>query len=362
MGTDEIRLISEVETANSEKKPRVAIIILNWNGWLDTIECLESVFQMKYPYYDVIIVDNGSENNSVEKIKEYSDGKIDIKSHLISYSGENKPIKYMEYTRQEAAIEGFYRDCPSAIPQEKILMIIKNEKNFGFAEGNNIAIRYVLNYHLHKYILILNNDTVVEKSLLDNLVFQAESDEMIGFVGPKTYYYNYNGRSDVINFAGGRLDLTRGNSYPIGYNEVDQGQYDRITNVDYVEGSCFLARKEVFEKIGCFDKYFFTYWEETDLCMRARNNGYRLVYMPIAKIWHKVASSSKGKVKSYYFTRNRFIFVKRYATNFQFFCFFLYFFGFDIFFQSSKSLIYHRDFCEFIQFLKGVYAGMSNLV
>lgn len=360
--TDYIKLISEIETVNSKKKPRVAIIILNWNGWLDTIECLESIFQMTYHFFDIIVVDNGSDNNSVERIKEYADGKIDIESPLVSYSGGNKPIKYIEYTRREAEIEDFSRESPSAISKEKILIIIKNEKNHGFAEGNNIAIRYVLNYQIHKYILILNNDTVVDKSLLDNLVFQAESDERIGFVGPKTFYYNYHGRSDVINFAGGRLDITRGNSYPLGFNEVDQGQYDRIINVDYVEGSCFLAKKEVFEKIGYFDKYFFTYWEETDLCMRARNAGYRLVYMPKAKIWHKVASSSKGKVKSFYFTRNRIIFVKRYATHFQLFCFFLYFFGFDMFFQSGKSLIYHRDFYEFILFLKGVYAGISNLV
>ena len=140
---------------------------------------------------------------------------------------------------------------------------------------------------VQKYILILNNDTVVDKSLLDNLVVQAESDKMIGFVGPKTYYYNYHGRTDVINFSGGRLDIWRGNSYPIGYQEIDLGQYDTITSVDYVEGSCFLARTELFEKIGYFDKNFFTYWEETDLCMRAIKAGYRLVYMPGAKIWHK---------------------------------------------------------------------------
>ncbi|MFA5295893.1 MAG: glycosyltransferase family 2 protein [Methanoregulaceae archaeon] len=362
MGTDEIRLISEVETANSEKKPRVAIIILNWNGWLDTIECLESVFQMKYPYYDVIVVDNGSENNSLEKIKEYLGGKIQVGSQLIRYTRDNKPIKYIEFTQREVESSNKFGEDISEVSPGKRTIIIKNEKNYGFAEGNNIAIRYVLNNQKQKYILILNNDTVVDKSLLDNLVFHAESDEMIGFIGPKTYYYDYHGRSDIINFAGGRLDVMRGNSYPIGFQEVDKGQYDRITTVDYVEGSCFLARKEVFEKIGYFDKYFFTYWEETDLCMRARNAGYRLVYMPGAKIWHKVASSSKGKVKSFYFIRNRIIFVKRYATHFQLFCFFLYFFGFDIFFQSGKSLIYHRDFYEFILFLKGVYAGMSNLV
>jgi GT2 family glycosyltransferase len=353
---------SEINTANPGVYPRVAIIILNWNGWLDTIECLESVYQMTYPFYDVIVVDNGSENSSIDKIKEYADGKIHVESPFFTYRVENKPIAYIEYTRQEAEDDGIFGKSLSNVLPPKRLILIKNEKNYGFAEGNNIAIRYVLNSHIQKYILILNNDTVVDKSLLDKLVVQAESDKMIGFVGPKTYYYNYHGRTDVINFSGGRLDIWRGNSYPIGYQEVDQGQYDTITTVDYVEGSCFLAKKEVFEKIGYFDKNFFTYWEETDLCMRAIKAGYLLVYMPDAKIWHKVAASSKGKVKSYYFARNRILFVNRYATRGQFFCFLLYFFGFDFFFQSGKSLIYHRNFQEFKSFFKGVYDGMSSLV
>jgi len=360
MENQEIISKSEIDTADSDMYPRVAIIILNWNGWLDTIECLESVYHMTYPVYDIIVVDNGSENDSIEKIKEYADGKIKVESPLVTYTEENKPIKYIEYTRQEIEKEGIPVENLSKIPPRKRLILIKNEKNYGFAEGNNIAIRYVLNAHSQKYILILNNDTVVDKFLLDNLVLQAESDKKIGFAGPKTYYYNYSGRIDVINFSGGRLDMWRGNSYPIGFQEIDRGQYDRITNVDYVEGSCFLAKTEVFEKIGYFDKYFFTYWEETDLCKRASNAGYRLVYIPEARIWHKVASSSKGNVKSYYFARNRIIFVRRYATRTQFFCFLLYFFGFDFFYQSGKSLIYHKNFQEFKSFIKGVYCGIST--
>ena len=357
MKINDILWISEIDSVNLDMKPRVAIVILNWNGWLDTIECLESVYQMGYPNFDVIVVDNGSENDSVKKIREYADGKIPVKSPFFTYIMENKPINYIEYTRQE--IEKV-KENPSDIPPPQRLIIIKNEKNYGFAVGNNIAIRYVLNSHIQKYILILNNDTVVDKSLLDKLVVQAESDKMIGFIGPKTYYYDYHGRTDVINFSGGRLSLWRGNSYPIGFGGVDRGQHDLISNVDYVEGSCFLARKEVFEKIGYFDKTFFTYWEETDLCIRARKAGYRLIYMPEAKIWHKVASSSKGKVRSYYFARNRILFVKRHATRAQFFCFLLYFFGFDLFFQSGKSLIYHRDFQEFKLFVKGVRSGFNS--
>ncbi len=104
--SQEVLSKSEIDTVNSGKNPRVAIVILNWNGWLDTIECLESVYQMQYPVYDVIVIDNGSENNSIEKIKEYADGKIHVDSPFFTYAEDNKPIDYIEYTRQETESEG----------------------------------------------------------------------------------------------------------------------------------------------------------------------------------------------------------------------------------------------------------------
>jgi len=146
---------SEINTANPGVYPRVAIIILNWNGWLDTIECLESVYQMTYPFYDAIVVDNGSENSSIDKIKEYADGKIHVESPFFTYRVENKPIAYIEYTRQEAEDDGIFGKSLSNVLPPKRLILIKNEKNYGFAEGNNIAIKYVLDTNFQKYILIL---------------------------------------------------------------------------------------------------------------------------------------------------------------------------------------------------------------
>ena len=105
---------------------------------------------MTYPVYDVIVVDNGSENDSIEKIKEYADGKIHVESPFFTYREENKPITYIEYTRQESEVEGIHGKNLSKIPPQKRLILIKNEKNYGFAEGNNIAIRYVLNSHCTK--------------------------------------------------------------------------------------------------------------------------------------------------------------------------------------------------------------------
>ncbi len=131
--------------------PKVSIIILNWNGWEDTLECLESLYQITYPNseaisvnalrvsgkgcYDVIVVDNGSEDESVEKIREYCKGKIKVESKFFEYSCENKPIKIIEYRREEAEAEGGKEKEIDDLPSNRKLILIKNEKNYGFAEG-----------------------------------------------------------------------------------------------------------------------------------------------------------------------------------------------------------------------------------
>jgi GT2 family glycosyltransferase len=341
--------------------PHVSIIILNWNGWEDSIECLESVYQIKYPHYNVIIVDNGSENDSITKIREYAEGKIRVASPFFTYFVDNKPISYVEYTYEEAKISDLNEKKLSDISTEKCLIILKNKKNYGFAEGNNIAIRFAIKVLQPTYILLLNNDTVVNTSFLEEMVLNSESDKKVGIAGPKIYYYNYYGKTNVINFAGGRLDMWRGLSPKIGSNEVDFGQSDRKSYVDYVEGSCLLVKVKVIEKVGLLEGSYFAYWEETDFCIRALKCSYRILYVPSAKIWHKVAASNKSGVKTYYLIRNRFLFLKRNATKNQLLFFMVYFFGFEFWF-SIISLIYHKNLVELRSFIKGVYDGMSIMM
>ncbi len=339
--------------------PRVSIIILNWNGWRDTIECLESLYQITYPDYDVIVVDNGSVDESIEKIKEYCEGKIEVNSRFFEYSDKNKPIIIIEYPREEAESCGSNEKEIADLPSNRKLILIKNEKNYGFAEGNNIAMRYALTSFNPDYILLLNNDTVVDKGFLTELVKIADNDE-IGFTGPKTYYYNFNGRRDIINFAGGKLNMWKGKSHHIGGTEIDIGQHDNVRKVDYIEGSCMLVRKEIFTKIGLLDPKYFAYWEETDWCMRGHRAGYKLVYAPKSKIWHKVSSSVNSKTKIYYLTRNRFWFMEKYATKSQFFSFLLYFFGFQFWFISGIHIVYDQDINAFISFVRGVVNGIKT--
>lgn len=340
---------------------RVSIIILNWNGWKDTIECLESVYQITYPNYDVIVVDNGSKDDSVQKIKEYCEGKVRVKSKFFEYDLSNKPIKVFEMTEDEAKKGKFKRPLYEKFDANRRLILIKNKNNYGFAGGNNIGVRCALEVLNPNYVLLLNNDTVVDNKFLDELIKVAEKDEKIGIVGPKIYYYDYNGRSDVINFAGGKLNLWKGQAYHIGIKEIDRGQYDKIVEVDYIEGSCLLIKRKILNKIYLFDSNYFAYWEDIDLCIRCRRTGYIIIYVPTAKIWHKESATS-GRVgfhRVYYMTRNNFIFMKKYTTGRQLLFFILYFYGFRFWFESTIYLLYYRNIKSFLYFVKGMLDGFS---
>ena len=340
--------------------PKVSIIILNWNGWKDTIECLESLYQITYPNYDVIVVDNGSENESIEKMKEYAEGKIKVESKFFEYNPENKPIKIIEYTREEAEAGGGIEKGIADLPSNRKLILIKNEKNYGFAEGNNIGMRYALKALNPGYVLLLNNDTVVDKAFLGELVKVAESDDKIGIVGAVNYYYD---NPERIWFSGGKINFWNGKVYNIGVNEMDKGQYDMIKEVDYVAGSCFLITKEGIEKVGMLNHAYFAYWDEADWCVRVHKAGYRVLYVPKAKIWHKVSSTSKkiSGFYEYYNTRNTFLFMKKHATRIQFFSFILWFFVVNFWFTSGM-LLYHKNIKALMSFYKGIKDGLLHVM
>jgi len=343
--------------------PRVSIIILNWNGWKDTVECLESVYQITYPNYDVIVADNGSENDSIEQIKEYAEGKLEITSKFFTSSMENKPLHYIEYSCKEAEAGGGREIEVVNLPSQQKLILIKNGKNYGFAEGNNIAIRYALKVLNPEYVLLLNNDTVVDRGFLNELIAVADSDEDIGCVGPKTYYYDYHGRTDVINFAGGKFAMWRGKSIHIGLKEVDQGQYDTVTDVGYVEGSCLLARRKALEVVGLLDPAYYLYWEEADWCMRAKKAGFKLLYVPKGKIWHKISASSNSKKNpmiEYYFTRNRSWFIMHHGTILEKLGYVFYLFFCSAVVKTITLVLYYRDTNRCKYLLKGLRDGIRR--
>lgn len=165
---------------NESNLPHISIIILNWNGWKDTIECLESLFQINYPNYDVIVVDNASNDNSVKKMKEYCLGKIKVESKFVNYTLNNKPIIILEYTNKDLEKGTHSKEEESflKIKSNKKMVLIINDKNYLFVVGNNIPLKYYVFKKLKTdYILLLNNDTVVEKNFLNELVEFGEKNK-----------------------------------------------------------------------------------------------------------------------------------------------------------------------------------------
>jgi len=210
---------------------------------MDTVECLESLYRINYPYYDVILIDNGSTDSSVEKIKDYCAGKINVDSKFFRYKHDNKPIEVIELMKEEAE-KG--KEVPFSMNER--LILIKNFKNYGFAGGNNVGIRFALKALHPDHILLLNNDTVVDKNFLTELVNAIESDKSIGIVGPKIYYYDFKGRSDVISFTGEDIIPEKGLGKRYGCGEIDLGQWDGQMEVDRLEGSCMLIRRDVLKR------------------------------------------------------------------------------------------------------------------
>lgn len=338
--------------------PAIGIVLVNWNGWRDTVECLESLLRCRYGRWFVVCVDNGSADGSMEQIRAYCAGELEVESPFFAYDPATKPVSFERISAAEA--EGRARDGPS--PPDRSVIVIENGANLGFAKANNQGTRFAIEARHPEYCLFLNNDTVVDPDLLDLFVEAADRHPRGGFFGPKTYYYDHQGRRDVINFAGGRLDMVHGQTWHIGQNEVDVGQYDEEREVDWVEGSCLLARSALLEEIGLLDPSYFAYFEENDLVLRGREAGYGAVYVPTARLWHKVSASSKrSPTKLYYLTRNQLWFVRRYANRGEYARFLAWFFGFRLWFLLGMYLVRYMSRPSAGAVLRGVRDGMGRL-
>ncbi|HML05513.1 MAG TPA: glycosyltransferase family 2 protein [Methanobacterium sp.] len=333
--------------------PNVSIIILNWNGWEDTIECLESIFKINYPNYSVIVVDNGSEDDSIKKIKDYCNGKLETNSPFFEYTSGNKPINFTEFFTDELETNTPKIDIANC------LFIMKNKKNYGFADGNNIGIRFALNYLHSDYFLLLNNDTVVDNDFINDMVKVSESDDKIGLVGPKIYSYD---RPKEIQSTGFEIRWSSGEIASIGHTEIDNGQFNEIKNVDCVSGCAMLVKKEVIQKLGDYlDHEYFLYYEDMDACVRVNKAGYEINYVPGSKIWHKTSSTSKkaSKTAGFYTSRNVFIFMKKYATKNQYSTFLIYYFLYKLWYSIALNTVYYRDLVAFIPVIKGTTQGLK---
>jgi len=231
------------EPSSQNPYPRVAIIIVNWNRRELTLDCLASLRLITYPNYRIIVVDNGSTDNSAEAIK-------------------------------------------SNYPDAQLLEL---NKNIRYAGGNNAALKALLDDQ-DDFVLLLNNDTTVEPDFLTHLVITCSPDD-IGMIGPKILYHS---RPDVIWFAGGVINPAWGYVRHLGLRQLDDGRFDQAREVSFLTGCCLLIKRRILVEVGLLDESFYLYSEDADYCLRTLGRGYHLFYQPKARIYHKVSASTGG--------------------------------------------------------------------
>ncbi len=256
--------------------PRVACIVLNYNGKEITLEAIDSLSRMRYPAFDILHVDNGSTDGSSEAVKE-------------------------------------------RFPK---VITVRVEENKGPTEGINRGLLAGLEGG-YDYLLLLNNDIEAHPEMLHELVLVAEADPKIACVGPKTYYFWDRQR---LWSAGGILRFKESVTRERGMGDIDHGQYDRDEEVDYLNGCASLMRGSVVREVGIFDPIFTLAVEDADWCMRAKRAGYHCMYAHRALLWHMVSHTAGNyQARRTFFTgRSNAIFVRRYGGIWQWLTFFLF--------------------------------------
>lgn len=248
----------------SHNTPRIAIIVLNWNGKEDTLACLDSLQQLTYANFEIIVVDNGSTDDSIDAIR-------------------------------------------TRFPH---LYLVATGENLGFAEGNNVGIRRALERGA-ELLFLLNNDTTVASDILERFVEAFYAYPHAGILGAKIFLHD---ERDTLDHLGGTWDRKKGTFDFVGLRHKEDGvQFQYPQEIDYVCGAGMMIRRSVLEAIGGLEKRFFLIWEESDFCFRARNAGFRTLTCPKAKVWHKVSASFVGGKphSTYFWWRNRLLWIER---------------------------------------------------
>ncbi len=246
-------------------QPFVITVILNTNRCVDTLEVLDSLKNSTYENHAILVLDNASTDGSVEAIQK-------------------------EFPEVE---------------------IIPLRENLGYAGNNNVGIDAAINKGAD-WVFVLNEDTILAGDCLAFLVEVGKSDPAIGIVGPMVYHHN---EPDVIQSAGGSLG-PYWQSQHRGQNEQDTGQYPQPEEVEWISGCAIMVRSAAIKRVGALDARFFYYWEETEWCLRTRKDGWRIIFVPQAKIWHKGVQRDYRPNPSvtYYSTRNRLLMLAKHRA------------------------------------------------
>lgn len=232
--------------------PNVGIVISNYNGWQDTVRCLESLEKQTYTDFEILLLDDASTNDSVQQLQQ----------HL----------------------------TPRTV-------FLPQAANSGFAAVNNVGMRRALADGCN-WVLLLNNDTVAAPDFLETLLRETPAEAVSC---PKMLFLD---PPDEIWFAGGELDRATGKVRHLGGHAKDGPAFAEKKQVSFITFCCVLLPRSVIEAVGFLDETLFMYCEDVDYCIRLADAGVPLWFLPDAKIWHKAGGSAGGMLSVYYITRN----------------------------------------------------------
>ena len=243
------------------------MVIVCYNGVADTLECLASVARLTYPNVQTVVVDNASTDGTAGAVR-----------------------------------EAFSR-----------VHVIETGDNTGFAGGNNVGVRFALDTLGAAYTFLLNNDTTVEPGLLEPLVAHTEAHPAAGIVAPLMCYHAV---PDTVWSAGGAMNHRAEAAHVSAGRPVAAFESHAPRSHDFVAGCGMLIRRDVWERVGLFDERFFLYYEDADLCFRARRAGYACVVVPGVRLWHKVSRSTgaTSDLTLYYMRRNALLFLRKHSA------------------------------------------------
>lgn len=250
----------DARTSEEVDTPSVGALVVTWNRRDDVLECLASLARNTYPRLRTYVVDNASSDGTSDAIR---------------------------------------REFPDAV-------LIRSETNLGFSGGNNLGMERMLRDGTDS-VFLLNDDAVIAEDGVSQLIEGGYGDTSIGVLASKIYLHS---EPDVLWSTGGIMDPRTAVTTQRNYQEKDIGQADSPNEIDYAVGCAMLVKSEVVKRVGALDTRYFMYYEETDWCHRIRGAGYRILYVPGSRVWHKVAPNGRGE-SAYYYARNRLLYLRQ---------------------------------------------------
>ena len=297
---------------NSKPTTKITVVLLNWNSHKMTAECIRSLLAMDGADFEILVVDNGSTDGSVEMLQQ----------------------EFLQIT------------------------VLPQERNLGFAAGCNVGIRHALANDA-EHVLLLNNDTLVAPDFLREMLAAIQGDPRIGAVCPKIYFAD---QPDRLWYAGADFSLWAGTAKHRGWKEVDHGQFDRHEEITQATGCAMLVRHSALRDVGLLDEQFWAYVEDLDWSLRFLERGYRLAFAPKARVWHccgatavKSMGAGSAAIRQFFSTRNMVFLARKHLRWWQMPTYtFGFMFNHIVLYTALR--LWRRDF----RALSAIYRGLSQ--